>query len=120
MPLRKAKDPKAYLYDMLESARCIQQYMKDVSFEQFMEDSEKRDAVALRLSVIGEAAGHIDESIPGLPLKELRGMRNRIAHGYGLVDLKIVWEVTQVHITPLISLLSDYLARIDPETKISY
>jgi uncharacterized protein with HEPN domain len=47
-------------------------------------------------------------------------MRNRIAHGYGLVDLKIVWEVTQVHITPLISLLSDYLARIDPETKISY
>lgn len=42
---------------MLEAARLIHGYMAGVSFDQFWHNSEKRDAVALRISVLGESAG---------------------------------------------------------------
>jgi uncharacterized protein with HEPN domain len=53
-PAPKSQD--AYLHDMLEAARLIHGYMAGVSFKEFWHNSEKRDAVALRLSVLGESA----------------------------------------------------------------
>src|ERR1700760_3051323 len=100
-----AKTQDAYLHDMLEAARLIRGYVAGVSFEDFWHNSEKRDAVALRISVLGESAHRIDKAtesaLPGIPFKSIRGMRNRIAHDYGAVDFKIVWAVTQTQIEPL-------------------
>ena len=81
---------------------------------------EKRDAVALRISVLGESAHKVDKvteaALPGVPFKSIRGMRNRIAHDYGAVDFRIVWTVTQEEIEPLIAALSAYFAeRLKPE-----
>ncbi|MDR1282448.1 MAG: DUF86 domain-containing protein [Opitutaceae bacterium] len=44
---------------MLEAARLILRYVDGVTFEGFWENSEKRDAVSLRLTVIGESAHRI-------------------------------------------------------------
>src|SRR4051812_9402360 len=97
---------------MLEAARLIRGYMAGVSFDEFWHNSEKRDAVALRISVLGESAHKIDKAtevaLPGIPFKSIRGMRNRIAHDYGAVDFKIVWAVTQQEIEPLIAALEVY------------
>ena len=30
-----------------------------------------------------------------IPWRSMRGMRNRIAHGYFDIDLEVVWETTQ-------------------------
>jgi len=106
------KPQDAYLHDMLEAARLIHGYMSGVAFEDFWHNSEKRDAVALRISVLGESAHRIDKAteaaLPGIPFKSIRGMRNRIAHDYGAVDFKIVWAVTQAEIEPLIAALETY------------
>jgi uncharacterized protein with HEPN domain len=102
----------AYLHDMLEAAGLIRSYMAGVTFEEFWHNSEKRDAVALRISVLGESASKIDKAteatLPAVPFKSIRGMRNRIAHDYGAVDFKIVWAVTQEEIEPLIAALEAY------------
>lgn len=116
MPKAAPKNQDAYLHDLLESARLIQKYMAGVTFDEFWGDSEKRDAVALRISVLGESALKIDKAtesaLPGFPFKSLRGMRNRIAHDYGAVDFKIVWAVTQSEIGPLILRLEDHFRGI--------
>src|SRR5882724_3516439 len=108
------KPQDAYLHDMLEAARLIHRYMAGVSFEDFWHNSEKRDAVALRISVLGESAHRIDRAteaaLPTVPFKSIRGMRNRIAHDYGAVDFKIVWAVTQAEIEPLIAALETYMS----------
>ena len=100
---------------MLEAARLIQGYLRKVSFEEFWDDSEKRDAVAMRLSVIGEAANHVgpatQKALASVPFKQIRGLRNRIAHDYGAIDFKIVWEVTQKEMSPLIKALETYLKK---------
>src|SRR5580658_3417942 len=106
------KTQDAYLYDMLEAARLIHGYMASVTFDEFWNNSEKRDAVALRISVLGESAHKIDKAaeaaLPAVPFKSIRGMRNRIAHDYGAVDFKIVWAVTQQEIAPLIAAVEAY------------
>jgi len=100
---------------MLEAARLIHAYTDGVAFESFWHNSEKRDAVALRISVLGESAHKIDKAteaiLPGIPFKNIRGMRNRIAHDYGAVDFKIVWAVIQKEIEPLITALEKYFKK---------
>jgi uncharacterized protein with HEPN domain len=106
------KPQDAYLHDMLQAALLIHGYMSGVTFEDFRHNSEKRDAVALRISVLGESAHRIDKAteadLPSIPFKSIRGMRNRIAHDYGAVDFKIIWAVTQAEIEPLIAALETY------------
>ena len=115
-PAPRSQD--AYLHDMLEAAKLIHGYMAGVTFEEFWYNSEKRDAVALRISVLGESAYRIDKAteavLPGIPFKGIRGMRNRIAHDYGAVDFKIVWAVTQEEIAPLITALESYFHHRPP------
>ena len=110
----------AYLYDMLESAQHILRYMAGVNYEAFWADSEKRDAVAMRLAVIGESARHVTAEtaaeLTDIPFKDLRGMRNRIAHDYGRVDYTVVWTVTQEDIGPLVTALQKHLAT-QPKSK---
>lgn len=117
MPRAAPKSQDAYLHDMLEAARLIRGYVADVTFEEFWHNSEKRDAVALRISVLGESAHKIDKTteaaLPGVPFKSIRGMRNRIAHDYGAVDFKIVWAVIQQEIAPLILALETYFRTRD-------
>ncbi|HWZ95097.1 MAG TPA: HepT-like ribonuclease domain-containing protein [Opitutaceae bacterium] len=115
MPKPASKAQDAYLHDMLEAARLIHAYTDRVAFEDFWPNSEKRDAVALRISVLGESAHKIDKAteaaLPGIPFKSIRGMRNRIAHDYGAVDFKIVWAVTRKEIEPLITALEKYFKK---------
>jgi len=84
------------LRDILDSARVIQSYLNGVSHEVFMRNSEKQDAVLRRFEIIGEAASRLAPEtralFPALPFREMRGMRNIIAHDYGDVDLDQVWR----------------------------
>lgn len=38
------------------------------------------------------------QAIPELPFRKMRGMRNMVAHDYANVDLRVVWDVTTVHV----------------------
>jgi hypothetical protein len=69
------KSQDAYLHDMLEAAGLIRGYMAGVSFDEFWHNSEKRDAVALRISVLGESAHKIDKAteraLASIPFKSI-------------------------------------------------
>lgn len=90
------------LQDILRSARLIAEYVKDTTETQFTEDLQKQDAVIRRIEIIGEATSHLNDetrrTLPELPFRKMRGMRNIVAHDYANVDLRIVWEVATIHI----------------------
>ncbi len=44
---------------------------------------------------------------PGLPWDEMSGLRNRIVHDYGNVDLKIVYETLKYDIPDLMEQFKD-------------
>jgi uncharacterized protein with HEPN domain len=110
-----AKTQDAYLYDMLESAQAIQKYTSGVTADQFWDNPEKRDAVAMRIAAISDAAGQVTAAtaskIPEIPFRNIRGMRNRIAHEYGSVNFREVWKVVDHDIKPLIAALENYFSK---------
>ena len=101
---------RALLFDMLESLRFVKQYTHRQSREAFMVDRLVQDAVCLRLAVIGEVAGKLDKPVKGLPLRAMKGLRNRIAHDYGRVDLNIVWKIVDTELPPVLAWLEGHFA----------
>jgi len=71
---------KAFLSDILESARIIQRHVVGFSREQFLTDQRTQDAVIRRFEIIGEAARHLSpdtlKALPDVPWKLVVGMRN--------------------------------------------
>jgi uncharacterized protein with HEPN domain len=101
------------LADMRDSAAAICRYLEGIDKNGFYANGEKQDAVLRRLEIIGEAAGRISPEVqkefPGIPFREIRGMRNIIAHDYGEVDLERVWETTAHDIPALLKVLGEDL-----------
>ena len=66
----------------------------------------------MSLIIIGEAATKImdqhaefAERHPELPWRSMRGMHNRIAHGYFDVNLEVVWDTVQTALPELLQQL---------------
>src|SRR5262249_27225183 len=107
-------DQLGRLRDILESARLIATYVRDVSEADFQSNSEKQDAVVRRIENIGEATAHLSEetraAIPELPFRKMRGMRNIVAHDYANVDVGIVGEVATTYIPGVCMVLERFFA----------
>lgn len=80
-----------------------------MTYESFLGDAEKQDAVLRRFEIIGEAASRLapetQARFPTLPFRAMRGMRNIIAHDYGEVDLDLVWKTATADLPTLIETL---------------
>lgn len=104
----------AYLADILDSARIIQQHLAGMSREQFLADLRTQDAVIRRFEIIGEAARHLSpaalKALPDVPWNLIVGMRNLLIHDYDDVDPRRVWTDSQEDLKPLITKLESYLA----------
>ena len=66
----------------------------------------------MSLVIIGEAATKVMDRYPEftaqnpqIPWRSMRGMRNRIAHGYFDINLDVVWETVQVALPELLTVL---------------
>ena len=75
------------------------------SYTRFAEDIVYRNATALCILQIGELTGKLSEEFKDhhtdVPWKQIRAMRNIVAHAYGTVDTDITWEVISEDIPKL-------------------
>lgn len=92
--------------DILSAIREIQSFTKGMSFDDFKEDSKTLKAVMADISILGEAARYIPKEItdahPEIPWSQMRGIRNRIIHGYFIVDPVILWDTVQNELPSLV------------------
>lgn len=87
-------DPHRRLDDIL--ARCHEaEQLVARGREAFETDVILRHAAKSIITDIGEAAknlGDLAEQIPGVPWRQIAGMRDRVAHRYFDVDYGVVWD----------------------------
>jgi uncharacterized protein with HEPN domain len=75
-------------------------------------DDLKRDrmlqlALVRLVEIVGEAATQVSEEgqqrHPSIPWPQVRGMRNRLVHGYDKIDLDVLWDTIEYDLPPLIA-----------------
>jgi uncharacterized protein with HEPN domain len=105
------RDYKLYLKDILDAIARIEDYTKDLSFEEFFKNNLVVDAVVRNFEIIGEASKNIPEEVklryPDVPWKEMAGMRDKMIHEYFGVDLEIVWKTAKTRLPQLELFLKD-------------
>lgn len=101
---------------MVEAADSALSYVAGSDKKAFAADKRTQQAVIYNLLVLGEAAAYLAQSFPefiqahpDIPWAAMRGMRNRMAHGYFEVDLDIVWDTIQNDLPMLRGALSALL-----------
>ncbi len=93
------RDWKLRIQDILESVEGAQNYVAGMSFDDFLKDQRTIDAVVRKLTIVGEAAVHVPDTIcgksPDVPWIDMRAMRNFVVHEYFGVSERIVWDTVR-------------------------
>ncbi len=103
-----------YLDHMQQAAMDACSFVEGLSKDDFLADKRTQQAVIMSLIIIGEVATKImdthtefAEQHPQVPWRSMRGMRNRIAHGYFDINLDVVWDTVQTALPVLLERLRE-------------
>ena len=103
----------SYLWDMLDAACAIQEFLGDKTFDDYTNNRMLRGAVERHIEIIGEAAYQIPqdvrEDVTAIPWDDIIGMRHRLVHAYFDINLDILWQTVNSDLPPLITALENLL-----------
>ena len=87
------------LKDVLEAIDRIQRYVGSMTQAEFLQNTEKQDAVVRNLEIIGEAVRNLPADFKQrhshVQWAPIAGMRDRLIHQYFGVNWDILWDVVQ-------------------------
>ena len=102
-----------YIKDMIEFGNKILDFTAGLPRDIFFNAAVVHDATIHNIQLIGEAARHIPEDVrnanPDIPWHDIIGTRNRIVHGYDVVNQDVIWNIVQTDIPTLIPQLERLL-----------
>ena len=103
------KNDNYYIQKIKRDLEFISMHMKNVDIEELNANEVLLDSMLFRMIQISENARKLTEEFKqtreNIPWSALYGLRNRIVHDYGNVDLNIVFETLKVDIPDLLELL---------------
>jgi uncharacterized protein with HEPN domain len=107
---------KARLKHILDAINAVEEYTREVSFEDFRQSSEKTFATVKQLEIIGEAANRITEETRELgheiEWSKIIGLRNILVHDYYIIDHSIIWEIVEDELARLKSNIENLISKI--------
>ncbi len=107
--MSEPKNDAYYLQKILRDLHFIQKHMSGVSVSALEENEILLDSMMFRLVQIQENTKKLTEAFRmahgDIPWKDISGLRNRIIHDYGNVDLGVVYAVLTEDVPWLIEVL---------------
>ena len=107
------KNDHYYISKIQEDLLFIVEHMRDVDLEELASYELLQDSMLFRLIQISESAKQLSDDYktqhPSVPWTAIYGLRNRIVHDYGSVDLTIVYNTLKTDIPELLRILETEL-----------
>ena len=107
--MNNEKNDAYFVQKIRKDLEFISVHMRSVEIEELNEDEVLLDSMMFRMIQISENAKKLTEAYKamqrGIPWNALSGLRNRIVHDYGNVDLNIVYETLTYDIPELLECL---------------
>ena len=93
-------------YIEVAAEECLE-FVGNLSFGEFLDDTKTRAAAVWQICVTGEAANRIEQGIqqqaPEVAWRRMADMRNVLIHQFYEIDYGIVWRAVQEDLRPLIA-----------------
>jgi uncharacterized protein with HEPN domain len=100
------------ILDIVLASREIAAYIAGRTFDEYRATSLLRAGVERQVYIIGEAVRQLSEEFkdkhPSIPWTKIVGARNILAHEYGRIDHRVMWEVATIHTPGLAAYLRPY------------
>ena len=92
------RDPRAYLWDALQAAERVIEFVGGRTLQEYEIDALLRSAVERQFEIVGEALNKLHQADPELAaeiadLPRMVAFRNVLIHGYATIDDRLVWEI---------------------------
>ena len=109
------KDKIIYIHTGLDCIVHIEEYILNLSLNDFLLDRKTQDAVIRNLEVLGQTikdfgTDDLKLDYPEIAWHQIAGMRNIIAHEYLGIDLVLVWETINKYLLPLKKTLEEIIS----------
>ena len=103
-------DPRTTLRDAVAASEDIVSMLGEMTEEQFVEDRRTQRAVERSFEIIGEALSRLARDFPaiadGIPEhRRVIDFRNVLAHGYDVVDPRLVYGLARTRLPSLLEAL---------------
>jgi uncharacterized protein with HEPN domain len=99
------REVEDYINDIIEAIEKALDFIKDMSYEDFVKDEKTIFAVVRAIEIIGEAVKNIPEELKTkynkIPWKAMSGMRDKLIHAYFGIDVKVVWDTVKKRLPDL-------------------
>lgn len=103
------KDDSYFVTKIKEDLAFILKHMENVDAEELRQNEILQDSMLFRLIQISENAKKISQEFkdkrPDIPWTALYGLRNRIVHDYGNVDLEIIYTTLKDDLPELLKMM---------------
>lgn len=108
-----AKNNEYYLAKIIADMSFIEKHAGKKSIEELKADEILLDSVMFRLIQISENSLKLTEGFKEryaeIPWRAVKGLRNRIVHEYGNVDVKIIYDTIVFDLPPVLKTLNEIL-----------
>jgi uncharacterized protein with HEPN domain len=92
---------KKWVLDILSSIEKIEEFLVNISFENYLRDLKTQSAIERQIGIIGEVLSQLRKSNSGVMITEsekIIGLRNRIIHAYDGIDQSMIWAIVKIHL----------------------
>ena len=107
------KDNRYYLKKITTDLTFIREHTAGLTQEDLEQNEVLVDSCLFRLIQVAESSDKLTPefkaSYSTIPWRAMKGMRNRIVHEYGSVDLSVVFDTVMNDIPQLLALLKEIM-----------
>ena len=104
------KDDSYYLRRIMTDLGFILSHTEGITEEQLQANEVLLDSVMFRLIQVSENSDKLTDAFKAshaeIPWRAMKGLRNRIVHEYGNVDLSVVYDTVKTDIPALLDLIT--------------
>lgn len=101
------KNAEYYLNKIIEDIDFSINVTKNLSYDEFVENIILNNAISFRFIQISENAKKLPNSFiinyPDIPWGKISGLRNKIVHDYGNVELDIIYDTVMNNLPDLLN-----------------
>jgi uncharacterized protein with HEPN domain len=108
---------EATLLDIATAARLVLEFKEGMDKAAFLDDVKTQSSILHQLMVMGEAVKRLSDDFrgrhPEISWTLIAGMRDKLIHGYDMVDLEEVWKTANRDVPDLLRWLEPRLPKAE-------